>query len=276
MQLDLAQILAVQCPLPGQPGAPLFDGKDVTLLLRRWERFSGNYQFTEDSKLADVIDYCEPGIGKYVETLIKVTKAKMACIGSTGVAARAEWESFQKLLLKKFKKDDLQQHRVAVPFLRDLAKDKSFCTDAEDVERYIYQFQEISDSLVKDSVLTVFKHLVLFLQGLPDGMTARIYSQTKLDVDDPSSFVRKGYFEEAIEAALTLNRTTTGISRLQSLGLDQGDPLIKSIRQIQQNKTREAKGTAIIAEPVVNPKPTDVTWEQKVADLEKEMLEMRL
>jgi hypothetical protein len=54
---------------------------------------------------------------------------------------------------------------------------------------------------VKDSVLTIFDQLFLFLQGLPDGMTAWIYSKTKMEVDDPSSFVRKGCFEEAIEAA---------------------------------------------------------------------------
>jgi hypothetical protein len=95
MQLGLAQILAVQCPLPGQPGGPLFGGMDAKLFLRRWERFSGKYQVTEDRKLADVIDYCEPGIGRYVETLIKVTKVEMAGSGSTGVAAGQSWNPFR-------------------------------------------------------------------------------------------------------------------------------------------------------------------------------------
>jgi hypothetical protein len=79
MLLNLAQILAVPCPLPGQPGAPLFDGKDVTVFLRNWGRFSSKYRFPDDRKLADVVDYCEPNIGKYIEILIKVTSRISGC-----------------------------------------------------------------------------------------------------------------------------------------------------------------------------------------------------
>jgi hypothetical protein len=68
----------------------------------------------------------------------------------------------------------------------------------------------------------------------------------------------------------------TGISHVRNLALDQGYPPIESVRQILWNKTHEAKETAMITEPAVNSKPTDVSWEQKVADLERKMQEMRL
>lgn len=41
MLSNLAQILAIQCPFPGQPGARLFNRKDISVFLRNWERFAG-------------------------------------------------------------------------------------------------------------------------------------------------------------------------------------------------------------------------------------------
>jgi len=46
--LDFSQFLAAQCPLPGQPGAPCFDGKEVSRFVRSWERFSERYRLTKE------------------------------------------------------------------------------------------------------------------------------------------------------------------------------------------------------------------------------------
>ena len=54
----------VQCPLPGQQGAPLFTGKDVTAFLRGWQRFAVNYPFTAERGMTDLADYCEVRVAK--------------------------------------------------------------------------------------------------------------------------------------------------------------------------------------------------------------------
>jgi hypothetical protein len=234
MLSNLAQILAVQFPLPGQPGAPSFDGKDISNFLRNWERFTGKYRYTDDRKIADLADYCSTSIGAYIETLIKVAKAEATVTATASTMGTAEdatinyrmlWSALRKLLLMKFRKEDSEQHRIAIPFLCALVKYKGFHNDAGFVERYLYQFKEISSTLVNDGMLTRFDQVVLFLQELLEGIAAKIYTIAKLDVDGPSSFVKTGCFDEAVETALAMNRTTTGIDRLQTLGIDQHETL---------------------------------------------------
>jgi hypothetical protein len=58
-------------------------------------------------------------------------------------------------------------------------------------------------------MLTKFDQVVLFLQGLPKGMAAKIYTIAKLDVDHPSSFLKTGCFDKAVVTARAINRTTT-------------------------------------------------------------------
>src|SRR5437660_1798352 len=68
--LDLSQLLAAQCPLPGQPGAPCFDGKEVTRFVRAWERFVEKYRITMEKMVRDLIDYCDDSVLGSVETLV--------------------------------------------------------------------------------------------------------------------------------------------------------------------------------------------------------------
>src|SRR5205807_6171752 len=81
----------VQCPLPGQQGAPLFTGKDVIAFLRGWQRFAANYRFTAERRMTNVADYCEAGVAKYVGTLVEVTgeeAGRAGKIGTSGIGRR--------------------------------------------------------------------------------------------------------------------------------------------------------------------------------------------
>src|SRR5437588_8829828 len=89
---------------------------------------------------------------------------------------------------------------------------------AEAVERYIYEFKEISVALVGKRRLTEFDRVVLFLQGLPDSLVEKIYLKVSLDVNDPDTFGREGCFKEAVEAALAFNRTATDVAEIRALG----------------------------------------------------------
>ena len=271
----------------------MFNGKDISIFLRNWEQFTSKYCFSDERKIADLPDYCDAGIATYVDTLTKVAKAEVSTaiastfedIGTTGgpiggseeVDSVALWGALCKVLLIKFRKDDSEQHRVTVPFLRALVKDKAFRTDAEDVERYVYQYKEISSTLLTDGMHTRFDQMVLFLQGLPESMAGKIYTMAKMDVDDPSSFVKSGRFKEALEMALTINRTSTGIDRLRTLEIDQSELPGEAVNQILVRDKTQMNPAHVPTSASRNEIPLEPpSWEDRMAAIERGLEELRL
>src|SRR5437660_8212051 len=125
----------VQCPLPGQQGAPLFTGKDVTAFLRGWQRFAANYRFMAERRITNLADYCEAGVAKYVGTLVEIAGEEVGTSGQD--SHERHWERFRRLALKKFQKDDDEQRRVSVTFLQDLTMGAALRNTAEVVEWYV-------------------------------------------------------------------------------------------------------------------------------------------
>src|SRR5205807_10321079 len=128
------------------------------------------------------------------------------------------WEAFRHLALKKFQKDNAEQRRISVTFLRDLTTGAALRDTAEAVEWYVYEFKEISAALVAKRRLTEYDRVVLLLLGLPVGLVEKIYLKVSLDVDDPDTFAREGCFKEAVEAALAFNHTAADVAKIRALG----------------------------------------------------------
>ena len=153
--IDFSPLLAALFPQPGQPGAPLFDGKDVSVFLRKWERFAAKYQFSPERKIADLVDYCEPELARDISTFIRVSARE----AGTGRDHHAQhWEAFCRLALRRFRKDDSEQQRISVTYLRGLVSEKD-CrnyTGSDAVELYIYHYSEISEVVVKKQLVTVY------------------------------------------------------------------------------------------------------------------------
>ena len=108
--------------------------------------------------------------------------------GAANTGGERLWGVLHYLLLAKFRKGDTKQHRIAVPFLRTLVKDKGFWTDAEAIERSIYQYKEISAALVDEGELTKIDQVIWFLQGLPDRIGEQIYTIAVGYSHSPCSF----------------------------------------------------------------------------------------
>ena len=131
--LNFSQFLAAQILLPGQPGAPYFDGKEVTKFVRSWERFSERYKIAEEKMVKELMDYCKVNTGEYVATIIDEAKREVQ-----GANIRESWwPKVRTGLMKNFKSNDSEQERNTVTFPRSLSADKPFCMKAEEVERYI-------------------------------------------------------------------------------------------------------------------------------------------
>ena len=187
------------------------------------------------------------------------------------------WDALRKLLREKFRKHDSEQHQVTIPFLRALVKDKGFCTDAEVVERFIYQFQEISTTLVDDGFLTRFDQVVLFLKGLPEGMKTKIYKLAKFDIAIPSSFTKNGSFESSVEAALTINRTTTDIGLLDAIGEDHTELPVEAVRQILTRDKAVPGNLGVPTAPAHTSVPAGTSLlEDRMAGIEKGLQELKL
>ena len=136
--LGFSQLLAAQILLPGQPGAPDFDGKEVTKFVRSWERFSERYKIAEEKMVNELVDYCEVNTGEYVATIID--EAKREIQGNANLR-ESWWPKVRTGLLKNFKSDDSEQQRNTVTYLRSLSSDIPFCMKAEEVVRYIRTYQ---------------------------------------------------------------------------------------------------------------------------------------
>ena len=79
-----------------------------------------------------------------------------------------------------------------------------------------------------------------------------------------------------VEKALTINRTTTGIDRLQTLGVDHRKPPIEVARQILVRDKPNGKPENA-TNPVTNPMPPiDTTlWEDWMAGIDKGLQELK-
>jgi len=131
----------------------------------------------------------------------------------------APWSGVRKMLLKRFRNDNSEQQRNTVSYLQALSSDKAFRRDAEDIERYLYSFQGISNNLVAEKRLTAYDQMVCFLQGLPEKISVKIFQDLRLDIDDPRSFTENGGFTRAVTLALTSNRMEASVNRLREVGI---------------------------------------------------------
>ena len=76
-------------PYPGSPGAPFFEGSNITDFLESYSRMCTDYQVDEQEKIKRLSWYCELFTGKYIDTFIS----------SSGTS----WAALRKALRKEYK-----------------------------------------------------------------------------------------------------------------------------------------------------------------------------
>ncbi|KAL9607722.1 MAG: hypothetical protein Q9204_009300, partial [Flavoplaca sp. TL-2023a] len=81
-------------PAPGSPGAPWFEGKNVTDFLEAFDNMCDDHAIRDEDRMKKVVRYCEFKTREYVQTLLY---------------DEDEWESFKKELKKEYEKEDVHQ-----------------------------------------------------------------------------------------------------------------------------------------------------------------------
>ena len=211
--LDFSQFLAAQIPLPGQPGVPYLDGKEVTKFVRSQERFSERYKIADKKMVNELVDYCEVNTGEYVATIID--KAKREIQGAN--LRESWWPKVRTGLLKNFKSDDSEQQKNMVTFLKSFSSNKPFRMKAEEVERYIRTYQQISNTQVSEMRSTAVVQMICFLQGLPDNTAMKIFKDMTFKVDENATFSANRGFSGAVTIAQTMTRKKANVSKMQEL-----------------------------------------------------------
>ena len=159
---------------------------------------------------------------------------------------------------------------------------------AEEVERYIRTYQQISNTLVSEMRLTVFDQMICFLQGLPDNSATKIFEDMKFDVDEPATFSANGGFSGAVTIALMMTRKKANVSKMQELRIlteeQNQTPHTTEIRILRNlNAVKETANPNLRNAPQPQPQVQtpqlqmqEKIWSDQMETLKCELEEMRL
>ncbi|TKA47020.1 hypothetical protein B0A49_13710 [Cryomyces minteri] len=169
-------------PSPGQGGAPLFTGSNVTQFIELWEELCMDHAVVDPDRVRKVAAYCSPNLSGYVKTL-------------TAYIAR-DWEGLKKKLLKEYKDADSDRILNSRGFLQALKSVKRTTKDSP--HGYCRQYKTIAARLSSRQLDDMTRGL-WFLHGLPDVISIKVINKMKLQIDNPESFQDfEGIYEQAV------------------------------------------------------------------------------
>ena len=183
----------VVMPYPGTPGAPFFDGHNITHFLDLYSQCCSDYGLSESEKINRLPWYCEDFIGRYVRILIK----------------DADWTAVRAILRREYKENDLDQLMYSREFLEALKKKAR--SEEDNLMHYCQLFASISRDLVLRKRLDRYTQCQWFLQGLPERTLMEIFYQyDDIDLEDDNDLD----FEDLLKKALVIVRRRKSLANL--------------------------------------------------------------
>jgi hypothetical protein len=177
-------------PLPQSPGAPYFEGHNVTEFLERFEDQAEDAGWDDKVKVRRLPRYCSLAVGQYVKTLPEWVDQ--------------DWSMLHAALVSEYKDHDSIQQMNSRAFLEAL-KDKKRETEAE-TRAYIRQFTAISAALLKKGQIEGYTRGIWFLNGLPQGIRSKVIRKQGINIEEPSTMIYDKMTKAAIEI-LESNKT---------------------------------------------------------------------
>ncbi|MCJ1344896.1 hypothetical protein MMC31_003101 [Peltigera leucophlebia] len=174
--------LPLVIPYPGTPGAPFFDGQNITHFLDLYDQLCSDYRLSESEKINRLPRYCEFFTGNYIKILIK----------------GADWVAVRSILRREYKGNDLDQLMNSREFLEALKKKSR--SENDDLLHYCQLFASVSRDLVLRRRLDRYTQCQWFLQGLPERVVMEIFYRYDIDLEDDDDLD----FEDLLEKALLL------------------------------------------------------------------------
>ncbi len=182
-------------PVPGTPGAPFFEGANVTEFLERYGDQCEDAALKDSDKVKRLPRYCSLSIGQYIKTLPE-------WIGRN-------WEELSAVMEEEYKDQDTFQQMNSRSFLEALkAKPR---TTEDDVRQFIRQYTAVSAALVKKGQLEGYTRGVWFLNGLPADVRGKVIRKNKVNIDSPATIDFEKLAKTATEI-YTSNKTVREFS----------------------------------------------------------------
>ena len=168
-------------PAPGTPGAPHFDGTNISDFLELWQDVCIDHGYTEEEGVRRISRYCSPIIRLSVEALDDWINRK--------------WEPLKATLLKEYISQDVKQQALSRQYLEQY---KEATTDGKDnLKAYISQFSGIANTLIGKRALDSYTATDWFLKGIPQGARQKIIKKAHLDFYRPETY----NFEKVVKEA---------------------------------------------------------------------------
>ena len=186
--------LIMAVPFPGTPGAPYFDGTDVSDFLDRYEDMCTDYQVSEAEKIRRIPRYCETMTGQYIKNLMEYLEK--------------DYEALITVMKAEYKSEDTNQQINTRSFLESF-KGRTL-KDDEDVAPYCRRFSTISEHLVAKGKLDKHTQIEWFLQGLPPSIKSELFLRYEVKVEEDKAFP----FASLLKLAISLGKSR---KRLQDL-----------------------------------------------------------
>ena len=163
-------------PVPKMPGAPMFQGKDVTEFMEMMESlFQRHHVVADKDKLAYLLDYCQSAIFMWIR-LLDEYKA-------------GEYNEVVEKLKDQYTAKDKAQKIFNIYWLEAYKNIKH--GKGADLGEYINNFHNMSEKLVRDGVITGYFQGLWFLQGLLEKTQEGIVQQGKVNARKPVTVVYK-------------------------------------------------------------------------------------
>ena len=147
------------CPLPGTPGAPYFDGRNVTDFLDRYAYMCKNHNLSQEEMFLRLPEYCTRLYAAYIKTLPVWGDYE-------------NWGRLRHALRGEYADDDYDQQINSRRYLEALMSIKREMAD--DIRGYCRQFLPISENLIKEGLLDRYTQREWFLKGLPSEVVEKL------------------------------------------------------------------------------------------------------
>ena len=155
-------------PLPSAPGSLCFNGRNIFNFLEQFSDLCRDYKLTDMQRIAKLPHYCEIHIAKLIKTM--------------RTWRERNWDELLKTLRENYGPRDLTQKYHSRRFL-EAFKNKRRAKD-EDPREYIYQFENVSEVLIKKRLLDKFTRILWFVNGLPENTKDKLIERNHLVEED--------------------------------------------------------------------------------------------
>lgn len=149
-------------PYPGEPGAPVFKGENVTRYLQEWEDLCDDARLTSQQKCSKFPRYCSiPAIRTYVEHLAGFEDKN--------------WKTFKARLLEVYEAFDEKMETFEK--LEKLCAAFRNAKDTRGLEQFLADYSRVPAKLVNKRILTDFMQVDKFIKALPNSLSEAVLEE---------------------------------------------------------------------------------------------------